>query len=91
MKTLNDFEQQVHAALDNQDEDTLEQYVEHAVDNLDLDHLRELALALIKGDSAGKHLALGKIEGRIDRQRAEFTEMEALRRARLAEDMEFAA
>ena len=52
---------------------------------------RELALALIKGDSAGKHVALSKIEGRIDRQRAEGTEMEALRRARLAEDMEAAA
>lgn len=91
MKTLHDIEQIVHAGIENGDPETLEQYVEHAVDNLDADHLRDLVLALINNDNAGKQLALMKIESRIDRQRAEFTEMEALRRARLAEDMEFAA
>ena len=91
MKTLHDYEQQVHAALDNHDEETLEQYAEHAVDNLDTQHLRDLALAMIKGDSTGKHLALIKIEGRIDKQRAEFIEMEALARMRQVEDLEDAA
>lgn len=91
MKTLHDYEQQVHAALDSHDQDTLEQYAEHAIDNLDADQLRELAMALIKGDSAGKLLALAKIDRRIDRQRAEFIEMEAMRRVRLVEAMEDAA
>ena len=91
MKTLRDFEQAVHAALDNQDEYTLEKYAEHACDNFDAGHLQDLALAMIKGDSAGKHLALIKIESRIDRQRAEFIEMEAMRRVRLVEAMEDAA
>lgn len=81
MKTLNDFERQVHAALDNQDEETLEQYAEHACDNFEHNHLFELALAMIKSDDAGKSLALIKIESRIDRQRAEFIELEAMRRS----------
>lgn len=91
MKDLAHYEQQVHAAIDAGDEETLDQYAEHAVDNLDLDHLRELALALITGDDAGKALALIKIEGRIDRQRAEFNALEAMNRMRLAEDWEHAA
>ncbi|MWV17533.1 hypothetical protein F3I16_15940 [Pseudomonas sp. L-22-4S-12] len=88
MKTLHDYEQQVHAALDELDQATLEQYAEHAADNLNPAHLSELALALIKNDSAGQLLALTKIGGRIDRQRAEFMEMEALRRSRLADEDE---
>lgn len=91
METLHEVERMVHAALDNHNEGTLEQYAEHAVDNLDPQHLRDLALALIKGDSAGKHLALIKIECRIDKQRAEFIELEAMARMRRAEDMEDAA
>lgn len=86
MKTLRDFEQQVHAALDNLDEDTLENYAEHACDNFENKHLLDLALAMIKGDDAGKHLALIKIETRIDKQRAEFIELEAMRWSHGADD-----
>lgn len=91
MKTLHDYEQQVHAALDELDQATLEQYAEHAVDNFDADQLRELAMSLIKNDSAGQLLALAKIGRRIDRQRVEFMEFEALRRLRLVENLEDAA
>lgn len=90
MKTLHDYEQQVHAALDELDQATLEQYAEHAADNLDADQLRELALALIMGDSTNLHLALAKIGHLIDRQRADFMEMEAARRSRLADEDELA-
>ena len=90
MKTLHDYEQIVHAGIENGDPDTLDQYVEHCADNLDPVHVCDLIKALICGDGAGKHLALIKIEARIDRQRAEFTEMEAMRRVRLVEDMEAA-
>jgi hypothetical protein len=86
MKTLHEIEQLVHAALDNKDPETLEQYADHAADNMDHDHLRDLALAMIEGDDASKALALAKIEGRIDRQRAEFMELEAMRRSRLADE-----
>lgn len=80
--TLHDYEQQIHAALDAQHEPTCQQYAEHAVDNLDADHLRALALAMIMNDSAGQLLALTKIADRIDRQRAEFMEMEAMSRSK---------
>lgn len=86
MKSLHDYEQLLHAALDDNDPETLEQYAEHAADNLDADQLRELALALIKGDSTGQLLALTKIGRRIDRQRAEFMELEAMRRSHLADE-----
>lgn len=88
--TFDALKQQVRYALDQGDEEALDQYAEHAVDNFDSTQLRDLALAMIKGDSAGKHLALIKIEARIDRQRAEFIEMEAMRRVKLIEDMEAA-
>lgn len=91
MKTFDHYAQQVHAGIDAKDPETLEQYAEHCADNFDSDHLYDLALAIVSGDDAGKALALLKIEGRIDRQRAEFIEMEAQRRVRLVESMEDAA
>ncbi|MBD9415898.1 hypothetical protein IB234_15150 [Pseudomonas sp. PDM16] len=86
MQTFQTLEQLVHAALDSLDPETIDQYAEHVADNYDRDHLRELALAFITGDDTVRALALMKIAGRIDRQRAEFTELEALRRMRKLEE-----
>lgn len=81
--TFDAIKQQVRYALDQGDEATLEQYTEHAVDNFDADHLRDLAAAIIAGDTAAEALAREKIAGRIQQQQYEFVEFEAARRLRL--------
>ncbi|MDG9927445.1 MULTISPECIES: hypothetical protein [unclassified Pseudomonas] len=83
--TFDALKQQVRYALDQGDEDAREQYTEHAVDNFDADHRRDLAAAIIAGDTSAEALALEKIAGRIKQQEDEFVEFEAARRMRLIE------
>lgn len=86
MKTPEEHEQLIHEAIDAKHRPTLELYAEHCAHNFDTDHLRDLALAMLEGGGADLVLALQKISDRIERQRAEFMEMEALNRSRQEDD-----
>lgn len=88
--TLHDIEKMVHAGIDAGDCDTVEAYAEHCLDNLDSDLMRDLFEALIRNDATSRNLALIKIGARIDRQRAEFIEFEAMRLVKQLEDREVA-
>lgn len=91
MKSLSDFEQQIHEALDAKDPETLDQYAEHCMENMDSELILELFKAIVRDDETLERIAVLRIWGRVDEQRAEFVEMEALSRVRLVEDMECAA
>lgn len=85
MTTYTEIVQQVHEGIDAQDATTMANYVDHCLDNLDNALLGDLFMALLKGDEPGEKIAILRLYSRIDRQRAEFTEMEA---ARLLKELE---
>lgn len=82
MKSLSDFEQQIHEALDAKDPDTLEQYAEHCMENMDSELMLELFKAIVRDDETLDRIAVLRIWGRVDKQRAEFVAFEAQRRSK---------
>lgn len=88
--TLHDIERMVHAGIDAGDCATVEAYAEHCLDNTDQRLMLDLFEALIRNDATSRNLALIKIGARVDRQRAEFIEMEAMRLSKQLDDREVA-
>lgn len=89
------FEQQIHFALDAGDESTQRDYAEHAGNWVDRELTEALCLGVIKGCPGGNWLgllstierqapalaaALRQLDQHVDRHRAEFMEEEAQRR-----------
>lgn len=88
MKSLSDFEQQIHEALDAKDPETLDQYAEHCMENMDSELMLELFKAIVRDDETLERIAVLRIWGRVDKQRAEFVELQALRNSKAHDEFQ---